>query len=166
MRHGSVAPEVSVPPIILGPQLVKFHVLRELVEPLLALRAADDFANARHQHIHRGHRSLVIIQAHVERFDLARIIENRSRRFEMFLGEETFVLGLQVESVFDGKFEFPSRFLQEFHRFSIGNAHKWPLDDELEALVQALVHKLAEQRQVLRALLDGIARHGFNEFLG
>ena len=40
------------------------------------LRAADDFADAGNQHVHGGHGFAVVIQAHVERFDFARVIED------------------------------------------------------------------------------------------
>ena len=38
---------------------------------------ADDFADARHQHVHGCHRFAVVIEPHVEGFDFAGVIEHR-----------------------------------------------------------------------------------------
>src|SRR5262245_49717668 len=43
VRHGSVSAQVHIPPIILGRELVELHVVEQLLEPFLALRAADHF---------------------------------------------------------------------------------------------------------------------------
>ena len=77
MRHTPITPQVRIPPIVLGPELVKLQIVKELIETFLALCAADDFADARDQDIHRGDRLAVVVQAHVKRFDLARVIEDR-----------------------------------------------------------------------------------------
>src|SRR5882757_8296999 len=61
MRHGPILPQIHVPPIIFWFEFVEFHVFQELLKAFLALRAAYNFADARHQHVHRGHGFLVVI---------------------------------------------------------------------------------------------------------
>lgn len=56
--------------------------LRELVDALFALRAADELADARHQEIVGGHRFAVVVLAHVERLDVLGIIVHKHWAFE------------------------------------------------------------------------------------
>src|ERR1017187_570955 len=71
---------------------------------LLALAAADDFADARRQHVHGGHRSAIVVAAHVERFDAFRIIGHDHRLVEHFLGKVAFMLALHVHAPLGGDF--------------------------------------------------------------
>src|SRR5690348_2354128 len=66
VRHRAVAAQVTVPVIggRIEPELD--HSPVEVVQSLLALRTADDLADARREHVHRGHGFFVIVQAHVE----------------------------------------------------------------------------------------------------
>ena len=86
VRHGPVTPQVEIPFVIGRIHFVSSHVFLEHFQPFLALAAADDLADAGNEHVHRGHGFAVVVQPHVERFDLLRIIENRDRTFEMFFG--------------------------------------------------------------------------------
>src|SRR5580765_17083 len=112
VRHGDVTSQFRIPPVVLRLELVKFQVLQQLVQALFPLRAANDFANARHQDIHGGHRPGIVIQPHVEGLDFARIVENRRRRFEVLFGQEPFVFRLQVQAILDRKFKRPARILK------------------------------------------------------
>src|SRR5574341_2374389 len=66
---GPVTTEVPVPPVIILPQARLLDAPVEHVEALLALRAADDLPDLRHQHVHGADRLPVTVQAHVERLD-------------------------------------------------------------------------------------------------
>src|SRR5207302_5132494 len=52
MRHGAVASEVPVPGVMLLVDAALRHAGVEHIEPLLALAAADDLADAGRQHVH------------------------------------------------------------------------------------------------------------------
>ena len=64
----------------------------ELLDAVLALAAADDLADARQQHVHRGHRLAVVVQAHVERLDLLRVVHQDHRLARVLLREVALVL--------------------------------------------------------------------------
>jgi len=63
MRHGAEAAQVEYHQYSLSREVMLAHVLQQDVEPLLALAAADDLADARHQEIHRADRPAVVIHA-------------------------------------------------------------------------------------------------------
>ena len=106
MRHGAVTAKIEIPFVIPGNHFVAAHIFLENIEPLLALTAADDLADARNQQVHRGHGFAIIVQPHVKRLNLLRKIENRYRTFEMLFGQPALMLRLQVQSVLDRELEF------------------------------------------------------------
>ena len=120
------------------------HVFLEHLEPFFALAAADDFANARDEQIHRCDRLVIVIQTHVERLNLFRIIENRNRTFEMFLGQPTLVFGLQIQSVIDRKFKFLAALLEKIDSIRVSHSLKRPIQHEIESREQFLVYEFRE----------------------
>ena len=96
MWRRAIAAKIEIPFVIRRNHVVPAHVFLQHFEPLFALTAADDFADPRHEQIHRRHRFSILVQTHVERLNLLRKIENRDRTFEMFFGEPALVLRLQV----------------------------------------------------------------------
>jgi len=66
VRGGAKAAQVHVPPVVFGvlPQLLDAG--RQAVQAFLALRTADKFADARHQHVHGGDGFAVFVLAHVK----------------------------------------------------------------------------------------------------
>src|SRR3954447_14000098 len=74
VRHGAKAAQIEIPPVVFGLQSLLAHSLRDDIEPLFALAAADDLADFGHEHIHRPHGFSVVIDAHVERFERPRIV--------------------------------------------------------------------------------------------
>jgi hypothetical protein len=77
------------------------------------------------------------------------------------------MFGLQVGSPGDRVLEFCVVFLQDFHRFPIGNAHKIGTRHMVQPLQQTLVHKPVEKVKVVRAALhyraDNIFHHVLRE---
>ena len=86
---------------------------------LFALAAADDLADSRRQHVHRGDGLAVVVAAHVERLDLLRIIRDDHRLPEELLGEVALVLALQIDAPVGGELEVLARFLQQLDRFGV-----------------------------------------------
>ena len=132
MRNRPVTAKIEIPFVIGWIHFVAAHVRLQYLKPLFALAAADDFANPRHEQIHRRHRFAVIVQSHVERFDLLRIIEDRDRTL-LFLGQPTLVFRLQIQSVFDRKLEFFAALFEKLDRLGIRNALKFSLKHEVES---------------------------------
>jgi len=65
---------------------------------LLALAAADELADLGHEHVHGGHGAPVVVLAHVEGLDGARVVEHDDRLPEHLLGQVALVLALQVHA--------------------------------------------------------------------
>jgi hypothetical protein len=66
------------------------------VQPLLALRAADDLPDPRRQHVHRRHRLPVVVLTHVERLDVLGVVHHHHGLTEVLLRQIPLVLALQV----------------------------------------------------------------------
>ena len=88
----------------------------------------DDFADARHKQVHGGDGespfTVRLVGAHVKRFDAFRVIINGDGTFEVLLGEETFVFGLQVDAPGDGVVKFLAAVFKDFYGFGVGDALK------------------------------------------
>ena len=62
VRHRAVPAQVAIPAVMRRIEVGFGHPRIEHVEPLLALAAADDLADARREHVHRRNRSAVVVQ--------------------------------------------------------------------------------------------------------
>ena len=100
------------------------HARVEHVEPLLALAAADDLADARRQHVHRRDRLAVVVHAHVERLDVLRVVHDDHRLLRVLLGEIALVLGLQVDAPLHRELELLLRALEDRDRLAVVHAHE------------------------------------------
>src|SRR5689334_18392440 len=93
VRYRAVTAEIAVPRIHLRIEAELGDALVEDVEALLALRAADDLADAGREHVHRGDGAAIVVEAHVERLDLLRVVLHDHRAADVLLGEEALVFG-------------------------------------------------------------------------
>src|SRR5438093_720634 len=74
VRRGAVAAQFQIPPVgFLGKVLLPDAIAQDVV-PLLALAAADDLADPGGEDVHGAHGLVVVVAAHVERFDLFGIV--------------------------------------------------------------------------------------------
>src|SRR3546814_991042 len=89
VRHAAVAAEVAVPVVVLAVEAELVHACVKHVQPLLALRTADDLADARRQHVHRGDRFAVIVQTHVEGLDVLGVVGDHNRAADVRSEEHT-----------------------------------------------------------------------------
>ena len=88
-------------------------LFQQHVVALLALAAADDLADARRQHVHGGDGLSVVVGAHVERLDLARVVGDDHRLLEQLLGQVALVLALQIDAPVDGELQVLAGLLQQ-----------------------------------------------------
>jgi hypothetical protein len=58
----TVAPEIRLPGVLVLVDAALGHAAIQHLEPLLALAAADDLADSRHQYVHRRDTAAVIVQ--------------------------------------------------------------------------------------------------------
>ena len=164
MLHAAEPAKVEVPAVLahIKPQLL--DALGQQVIALLALAAADDLADARHEQVGRRHRLAVVVQAHVEGLDVLRIVGHKHGLFVHLLGQIALVLGLQVDAPRHRVFELRVRLLEDLHGLGVGDARKIVADNVLEPLEQALVDKLVEELHLRRAALehrvDEVLDHG------
>src|SRR5262249_16667171 len=105
VRHAAVAAQVAVPAhrLLVDADLV--HAGVEHLEALFALAAADDLADAGREHVHRGDGPAVVVDAHIERLDVLRVVHHDHGLLGVLLGEIALVLGLQVDAPLRRKLE-------------------------------------------------------------
>ena len=126
----------------------------EIVEPLLALRAADDLADAGRQDVHRRHGLPVVVHAHVERLDLLRVVHHDDGRLDVLLGQPALVLGLQVHAPAHGKLERLAALLERGDRIGVRHALEARRDERLDARDAVLVDAVGEELHVVAALVQ------------
>ena len=90
----AILAQIQIPPIIFLFQLEVLHPLLEDLQALLTLASADDLSDAGYQQVHSGDRFAIVIQAHIERLDLLRVIGHKYRLSKDLFCEVFFVLGL------------------------------------------------------------------------
>ena len=83
----------------------------------------------------------------------------------MLFRQVALVFGLEIQAVLYRIFKGARGFLQDGNRFSIRHALERALDDKPKPLLHGFIDKLAEQTQVLAAVLQRVLRHGLDEFL-
>ena len=142
------------------------HAAVEVVQALLALRAADDLADAWRQHVHRGNGFAVVVQTHVERFDLLGIVGHHHRPADVFLGQPALVFGLQIQAPFDREVEAAPGIAQQLDRSAVVDAFEWFSDEFLQSGQRIRLHALGDERHVVGTLVEHRAKHIFQECLG
>src|SRR5271165_4816963 len=70
MRHRAVAAQVAVPGVVVAVDAALGHAAVQYLQPLLALAAADDLADPRRQYVHGRDSVAVVVQSHVEGFNV------------------------------------------------------------------------------------------------
>ena len=108
---GAVTAQVAVPPVILGIHAEIADALLEQLDALLALAAADDLADAGNEAVRRRDGLAVVVEAHIERLDLLRIVRDEHGALKDLLGQIPLVLGLEVDAPLDGIVELLSALL-------------------------------------------------------
>ena len=89
VHHGAVPPKVHVPLVLRRFEAGLLHPLLHLVDALLALRAADQLADPRHEQVHRGDRlaARLVVEAHVKRLDILGVVVHDHGLLEHLLRE-------------------------------------------------------------------------------
>ena len=166
MEYAAVFAEIEVP-------VVRALVESHLVDPveqhfvaLLSLASADDLADSRHQHVHRGDRFAVIVEPHVEGLAVLRIVDDEHRLLEDLFCQVTLVLCLQLEAPLYRIFELLARLLKDVYRLCICDAYEIRVHDVIESLQQALVDEAVEEFHLLRAVLQHVADDVLDHLFG
>ena len=104
--HCAEAACVEIPPHVFHRDVEFLDASEKFVVTLLALRAADYFANHREEHVHCAHCLAVLVEFHIEGFDFLGVVGEDYRLLEMLFHEVAFVLALQVDAPRYGEFKF------------------------------------------------------------
>ena len=166
MAAGAVLAQVAVPPVVLRVHAQLLDAGLQHLQPLLALGAADELADAGDQAVGGGHRLAVVVLAHIEGLDLLGVVGDEHRALVHLLGEVALVLGLQVAAPVDLEVKLVVVLLQDLHRLGVGHPGKVGGGHMLQPLLQALVHKGVEEVHLVGALVHDIADDVFDHGLG
>mmetsp|Transcript_66685 Transcript_66685/g.182899 ORF Transcript_66685/g.182899 Transcript_66685/m.182899 type:complete len:547 (+) Transcript_66685:440-2080(+) len=142
LRAEAARVEVGRVVLLLEPELG--HARQQHLEPLLALRATHHLADAREEHIHRAHRLVVVVEAHVERLAALGVVVHDDGLLVDRLGEVLLVLCLQLVAplghVLPRDAVLGARHLgDDVYGLGVRDAHKLVVRDHLEALAELLL---------------------------
>ena len=154
---GAVAPQVQIPPVILGVQAQLGHPRLQHIQPLLALGTADDLADSRHQAVSGGHGLAVVVQAHIERLDFLGIVGDKDRPLVHLLGQVALVLGLEVAAPLHLIVKLVVVLLENLHGLGVAHPAEVGGGHMLQPLLQALIHEGVEEVHLIGALVHDIA---------
>lgn len=122
--NGTEAAKIEVPPVIFFGEVEICESFLEEVQSFFALTTADDFTDARYEHIHGANGFAVVIASHVKGFDGGGIIEEDHGALNVLFGKESLVFGLQIDAPFDWILKGLSRFLENGDGFGIRDMGK------------------------------------------
>ena len=94
--------------------------------------------------------------AHVEGFDLGRIIGEDDRFFAVFFSQIPLVFRLEIGAPFDGKFKGFARFFQDLDGFGIGEMSKGGCGDVLEPFDESFFDEVVEKFQIFGAVFQDV----------
>ena len=106
VRSGTETTGVQIPPHIFHRDMPTLDLFVQQVQTLLTHATADDLTDLREEHIRTLHGLAVLVDLHIERLDILRIVGHDDGFLEMFLYEETLVLGAQVVAPVAGELKF------------------------------------------------------------
>ena len=156
MLYAAVSAQIEIPPVIFLFESELLHACGQKVESLLSLRTADDLAYTGNEHIDRGYRLSVVIETHIERLDLLRVIGDEDRLFEYLFGKESFVFGLKVCAPIYGVLELVFMLFKYLYRTSIGDLFEIAVYDMVKPFDKTLIHKVVEELHFFRALFEDV----------
>jgi hypothetical protein len=172
VRHRAILTQLAVPPVGGRIEPEGREALVEHVEPLLALAAADDLADARYEQIGGGDGLDAlgggVVEPHVERLLIGGVVRDEHRALKVLFSQEALVLGLQRAAGTDGEFEgaaLRDGVDQDALRLVPGDAGEGAADDVLHGLDDAGLDALVEEVEVIRALLHHAAGDDLDEGL-
>ena len=166
MLHAAELAEVQIPVVAGLVQTQLVHTGHELVVVLLTLAAADQLADAGHQHIGCSHGLAVGVLLHVEALDLLRVVGDEDGLLEHHLGQVALVLGLDVHAPLHGELELLVVLLQNLDGIGVADAAELAACHQLEALDEALVDELVEEGHLIGAVVQHIADDVLGHGLG
>ena len=121
MFRSAVAAQIEIPPIILFLQSAFFHAREKHVDTLFPLATADDLAHAGNQKVHRGNGFIVVVEPHIEGFDLFRVVHKEHGHSIDVLREIPLMLGLEIAPPLHGIFEGLTALFEQVDRLGVSD---------------------------------------------
>ena len=117
------------------------HSCFQLIVVILSLASSDDLTDSRYQTVYCRNGLAIVVQLHVECFDLLRIICYEYRTFEDFFCQVSFVLCLKVCSPCYFVFKFIIVFLKKFYSLCICHSCEIRRYYVVQSLQKSLVYE-------------------------
>jgi len=166
VRRRAEAPEIEIPPVDRLVEAERLDPPLQDVEPLLALRASDDLAEARNEDVHGADGPAVLVELHIEGLDLLRVVGDDEGAADHLLGEEFLVLALEIAAPVGLELEGLGRLLELFYRVGIGEAREGGGDHLGEHVDETALDALVEEGEILGAIRQGDPRQVLEKVLG
>ena len=167
MRDCAEAAQIAIPPVIFLVQTHFGHALIEYLEALFTLGTADDLADPGGQYVHGGNSLAVIVETHVEGFDVFRVVLHHHRRLEVLLGQIALVLGGEIDAPGDRELELLATVFQHFDGICVVDLGKVGGDEAFQTTDGILVDVLGKELQIVTALgqycIEDVLEHGFGQ---
>ena len=157
MAYRAVLSQIQIPVVCLGIQAQLADAGKELVIIVFTLGAAHDLTDARYQAVYCRHGPVVVVELHVEGFDLLRIVRYKERSAVDLLGKETLMFGLQVTAPLHLVFKLVVVLLQDLDRLGIGHSAELAVHDLLKTFDQALLDEAVKELHLLGSILQDVA---------
>ena len=166
MLHAAELAQIQVPLVVglIHAQLV--HASHQLAVVLFTLAAADQLADAGHQHICCCHSLTVGVLLHVEALDLLGVVGDKDRLLEHHLGQVALVLGLDIHAPLHGVLELLVVLFQDLNGFGVADAAELAVCHQLQTLDKTLINELVEESHLVRAVVQHIADDVLDHSLG
>ena len=164
MSCAAVFTQIQVPPVVFAFQTQCIHTSFQNIQSFFSLAAADDFAYAGNQQVHRSYCFLVIVQTHVECFDFYRVVCNEYGFFEDLFCQISFMFCLQVDTPFYGIFKLLTGFFQQFNCFCVCYSAEFVGQDVVQSFQQAFVYKVVEEFHFFGSMVQNILNDVFQHF--
>ena len=98
MLATAVTAKIEIPRLILFVKPEFVERAEKIIEPFLSLASSDDLADARNEKIRGGNSLAVVVEPHIKRLDVLRIIRHEHGLFIYGLRKIPFMLRLEIAS--------------------------------------------------------------------
>ena len=157
---------VEIPPHILHGDVAALDFAKKFVVAFFTNRASDDFADLREEHVGALHGLLhrlavelgeLVVDLHVEGFDLLGIVGHDDRFLEVFLDQIAFVLAGEVVAPLARELELASvadGLLQDTYALGVVESDEFGFDNTLQPVDERAVDHLVEEGKVVGAIVE------------
>ena len=145
MLAAAVTAKIEIPRIILFVKSEFVESAKKIIKSFFSLASADYLAYSGNEKVSRGNGLAVVVQSHIKRLYILRIVRYENRLFVNRFGEVSFVFRLQVAAPRDGIFKLIVVLFENLDRFGVSYANEVGLDNAFKSFDKSLVNKIVEE---------------------